>query len=114
MDGKHVNFIVGIEKKLTDLLKELKASESISEIDYKNLKPRGSSFGVLNGLCKTHEKVLDECPPFRPILSAIKTPSYSLAIFLDPLIEPITKNDIAVKIVLNSLRKYVNKILNTF
>ena len=59
-------------------------------------------------------KVLDKCPPFRPILSAIKTPSYSLAIFLPPLIEPITKNDITVKIVLNSLRKYVNKILNTF
>ena len=39
----------------------------------------------------------------------LETPSYSLAIFLDPLIEPITKNDIAVKIVLNSLRKYVKK-----
>ena len=65
MDEKHVNFIIGIEKKLTDLLKELKASESISEIHYKKLKPRGSSFGILNGLCKTHKKVLDKCPPFR-------------------------------------------------
>ena len=83
------------EKKLTNLLKQLKASEAISEIDYKKLK--GSSFGVLYGLCKTHKKVLDKCPPFRPILSAIKTPSYNLAKILVPLFEPITKNNFAVK-----------------
>ena len=61
VDDKHLNFIIGIEKKLTDLLKELKASETISEIDCKKLKPRGSSFGVLYGLCKTHKKVLNKC-----------------------------------------------------
>ena len=86
MDQKHLNFIIGIEKKLTNLLKELKASETISENDYKKLKPRGSSFDVLYGLCKPHKKVLDKCPPFRPILSAIKTPSYNLATFLVLLI----------------------------
>ena len=36
VDSKHLNFIVGIEKKLTDLLKELKTSEAISETNYKN------------------------------------------------------------------------------
>ena len=97
VDDKHLNFIIGIEKKLTNSLKQLKASEAISEIDCKKLKPRGSSFGVLYGLCKTHKKVLDKCPPLRPILSAIKTPSYNLAKFLVPLIEPITKNNFAVK-----------------
>ena len=35
--------IIGIEKKLTNLRKEIKASETISEIDYKKLKPRGSN-----------------------------------------------------------------------
>ena len=29
------------------------------EIDYKKVKPRGFGFGVLYGLCKTHENVLD-------------------------------------------------------
>ena len=94
LDDKHLNFIIGIETKLTDLLKELKASEAMSENDCKKLKPRGSSFGVLYGLCKTHKKVLDKCPP---ILSAIKSPSYNLAKFLVPLIEPITKNNFTVK-----------------
>ena len=74
VDDKHLNSIIGIEKKLTNLLKELKASEAISETDYKKVKPRGFSFGVLYGLCKTHKKVLDKCPSFRSILSAIKTP----------------------------------------
>ena len=37
VDEKHLNFIIGIEKKLTNLLKELKASETISEMITKNL-----------------------------------------------------------------------------
>ena len=36
VDEKHLNFIIAIEKKLTNSLKELKASETISKIDYKN------------------------------------------------------------------------------
>ena len=49
VDEKYPNFIIGIQKKLTNLLKELKASEPNSEIDHKKLKPRGSSFGVSYG-----------------------------------------------------------------
>ena len=47
VDDKHLNYVIGIEKKQTDSLKELKASEAILEIDFKKFKPRGSSFGVL-------------------------------------------------------------------
>ena len=32
VDDKHLNFIIGIEKKPTNLLKELKPSETISEV----------------------------------------------------------------------------------
>ena len=39
----------------------------------------------------------DNCPPFRPILSAIKTPSYKLAKFLVPFLQPITTNLFTVK-----------------
>ena len=35
VDDKHFNFLIGIGKKLNDLLKELKASEAISKVDYK-------------------------------------------------------------------------------
>ena len=51
VDEKYLNFVIGIEKKLTNLLKELKTSETISENDYQKLKPRGSSFGVLYKGC---------------------------------------------------------------
>ena len=97
VDEKNFNFIIGIEKKLTNLLKQLKASETILEIDYKRLKPRGSSFDVLYGFCKTDKRALDKCPLFRPILSAIKTLCYNLAKSLLPLIELITKNNFTVK-----------------
>ena len=40
---------------------------------------------------------LDKCPPLTPILLAIKTPSYNLAKYLLPLIEPITKNNFTFK-----------------
>ena len=93
VDKKHLNFIIGTEKKLNNLLKELKASETNSEIEYKKLKRTGFSFAILYGLCKTHTKVLFKCPPFKPTLSAIKTPSYNLEKYLVSLIEPITKNN---------------------
>ena len=56
---KYLNFIIGIEKKLTNLLKELKALEAISEIDYKKRESKGFIFGVLYGFRKTHIKVLE-------------------------------------------------------
>ena len=55
VNEKHLNFIIGIEKELTNLLKELNVSETISEIDYKKRKPKGFSFIVLYGQCKTHK-----------------------------------------------------------
>ena len=113
MDDKYLDFIIGIEKKLTNLIKELKALEAISEIDYKKLKSKGSTFGVLYGFRKTHIKVLDKCSAFRPVLSIIKTPSCNLTKFLVPLIEAITRNILKLKILLNYLRNYVDKIQNT-
>ena len=41
---------------------------------------------------KTHEKVLDKYPPFRPILLVIKTLSYNLGKFLVPLTIEILGN----------------------
>ena len=92
-----MNLIVNVEKHVTDLLKGLKISEVISETVYKSLKPRASRFGILYGLCKVHEQLVDNCPPFRPNMSAIKTPTYNIASFLVLLLEPITTNMYRVK-----------------
>ena len=85
-ENKELNFIANVEKHITDLLKDLKNSEVISETVCKSLKPRRSISGILYGLCKVHKQLVNNCPPFRPIMSGIKTPTYNLAKFLFPLL----------------------------
>ena len=41
--------------------------------------------------------MIDSFPPFRPVMSAIKTPTYKLPKFLVPLLEPITTNMYTVR-----------------
>ena len=96
-EDKQLNFIVNVEKHITDLLKNFKTSEVISEIVYKNLKPRGSKFGILYALCKVHKQLVDNCPPFKPIMSAVKTTTCNLGKFLIPLPESLTTNMYTVK-----------------
>ena len=47
--------------------------------------------------CKVHKQQVNGCPPFRPILSALQTPTYNLAKFLVPILNPLTKNEYTVK-----------------
>ena len=95
-------------KNISDLLKDLKISEVISETVYESLKPSGSKFGILYGLCKVHKQLVDNCPPFRPIMSAIKTPTYNLSKFLVPLLELITTNMYTVKKIFEFAREITN------
>ena len=67
-EDKQLNFIVNVEKHITDLLKDLKNSEVTSETIHKSLKARGSRFGILYGVCKVHKQLVDNFPPFRPIM----------------------------------------------
>ena len=64
---------------------------------HKRIKAIRSRPGILYGLCKVHKAITDVCPPFRPILSAIGTPSYKLAKFLVPKLSSITFNEFTVK-----------------
>ena len=49
------------------------------------------------GLAKVHKIVTDGIPSFRPILSAIGTPTYKIAKFLVPMLEPLTTNEYTIK-----------------
>ena len=100
-EGKQLNFIVNIEKHITNLLRDLKDSEVISETVYKSLKPKGSRFGILYAFYKFHKQLVDSYPPFRRIMSTIKTPTYNLPNFLVPSLELITTNMYTVKSSLN-------------
>ena len=61
------------------------------------MKPRDSRFGILYALYKVHKQLVNNCPPFTPIMSAIKTPTYNLVKFLVPLLGSITTNMYTVK-----------------
>ena len=51
----------------------------------------------MHGLCKVHKDIIDNCPPFRSILSAINTPTYKSAKFLVPILKSLTSNEYTVK-----------------
>ena len=72
-------------------------SGSLSTEQYKKIKAVGSRPGILYGLCKVHKAITDVCPPFRPILSAIGTPSYKLAKLLVPKLSRVTSNEFTLK-----------------
>ena len=46
------------------------------------------------GSCKVHKASVGDCPPFRPILSALNTPNYKLAKFLVPTLKPLATNEL--------------------
>ena len=92
-----LNFQVSHEKHINEILKRLKFSGSLSDKQYKKIKVVGSRPGVLCGLCKIHKAIVDVCPPFRPILSAIGTPTYKIAKFLVPILSCLTINEFTVK-----------------
>ena len=44
-----------------------------------------------------HKTVANNTPKFRPILSAINTPTYLLAKYLNPILSPLMTNEFTVK-----------------
>jgi hypothetical protein len=97
--NSELDYILEKEEEISKFLKELNDCKVISDEIYKKLKPSGSQPGVLYGLCKVHKGVSADGspPPFRPILSAINTPSYKIAKFLTPLLSKLTKNEFVSK-----------------
>ena len=78
-------------------MKSLEKSGSLTTDQYKKIKAIRCRPGILYGLCEVHKAIIDVCPPFRPILSAIGAPSYKLAKFLVPKLSSITFNEFTVK-----------------
>ena len=72
-----LNFVVNQEKRIDTIFKNLVDSNSMSKGIRKSVKPVGTRSGTMYGLCKVHKQEVDGCPPFRPILSALETPTYS-------------------------------------
>ena len=77
----------------------------------KFVKPVGTRPDIMCGNCKVHKQQVDGCPPFRSVLSALQTPTYNLAKFLVPILNPLTKNEYT-ETHFNLLKRYVSKTLH--
>ena len=94
---------------LAIFLKKLVASVNIFEETWRSFKPVGTRPGIMFGLCKVHKDIIDNCPPFRPILSAINTPTYKSAKFLVPFLKSLTSNEYTVKNLLAFAKEIVEQ-----
>ena len=94
-NGKEINHIVNLDKKITSELRLLKDKETIDKSTYKIIKPVGSRQGILYRLGKIHKETRNGIAPqvYGPILSAIGTPTYKLAKFLMKFLTPTTANE---------------------
>ena len=96
-EGKWLNYIINLENKLKDRFKVLKSEEKISEKEFDNICLVGTTPGILYANPQVHKTVVNNTPKFRPILSAINTPTYLLAKYLNPIFSPLTTNEFTVK-----------------
>ena len=76
-------------------MKKLKNKNVVSEETYNKLRPVGTKPGTLSA--KVHKLFKNGLTPFKPILSAIGTPTYKLAKFVVPVLSNITQNEFTVK-----------------
>ena len=95
-DGTLLNLSIK-KKHVVKVLKKLVEPNSMTGKTRKSLKPVGTRPGVMYGSCKVHKASVENCPPFRLILSALNTPTYKLAKFLVPILKPLTTNEFTVK-----------------
>ena len=92
-----LNFAVNQEKHIDTIFKNLVDPNGMSKEMCKFVKPVETRSGIMYGNCNVHKQQVHGCPPFRLILSALPTPTYNLAKFLVPILNPLTKNEYTVK-----------------
>ena len=95
-EEKHLNFILNNEKRLREIIKSLYEKGCFTESEFLKICPTASKPGILYGQAKVHKPFEDNCPSFRPILSAIATPTYDLPKFLVPILKPLSENEYTV------------------
>ena len=108
-ENKQLYFLITSEKNLKDIIKPLfqnatkKKHDSVYQTE---LRP-----GILYASAKVHKPVIDYCPSFRPILSAIVIPIHNLAKFLVPILSPLTVNKFTVHDSFHFQRELLNLTL---
>ena len=103
-----------IQEEKREPLNKLYQLDMIDKKTYDKLCPVDSHFDILYGLAKVHKQLINNFPPFKPILSAIGTPTYNIAEFLVPFLKPLTTNDYTLKDTFEFSRNILNQNPNLF
>ena len=101
-------FTLKIEDKVNYFLRKLKNSDVISAETCSKLLASGSSPGILYGLPKIHKPDFISNFQFRPIFAAYNCPTYKIAKYLVPLLNPLSNSEFTVE---NSY-EFVSQISN--
>ena len=72
--SKELNFVLNCEKKVIDILKEIKNKNQIIEDLYNKLRPVGSQPGVLYGLAKVLKRLLMDALLFDQLFQPLGHP----------------------------------------
>ena len=108
--GHDINYMTNLAKRITSDLKLLKMKKLLKRLlirttDYLSLDE------VLIRVTKVHREAKNGLPPFRPILSAIGTPTYNLEKFLIPFLKPLPEKNTSPQTYFILLKIYVNETL---
>ena len=97
---KHDNFLNFITSKRKRIHKTYKKLVNSKQDTRRNTKTSETSrnYAWNNVSFKVHKKCVDVFPPFIPILSALQAPTYTLAKFLLPILEPLSTTKYTVKV----------------
>ena len=113
-EKKHYDFFIIVGKKIREPLKELYQVDITGKKSYDKVCPVGSHFGILNDLDEVHKQLINNYPPFRPILLVIAAPIYNIAEFLVLILKPLTTNHYTLKDTFKFLRDILNQNPNFF
>ena len=107
-ERKWINYIINLESKLKDCFKVLKNEKKVSEKEFDSICPVGTMPRILYSNPKVHKTVANNAPKFWPILSALTTPTYLLAKYLNPILSLLTTNEFTVKNTFDFAEEVVN------
>ena len=93
---KILNYLIHMENRVTDFLKNLRHKKEISIEQYKDLSLSGSRPGTMYDSAKVHKIVTNGLLSSRSILYTIGKPTCKLAKFLIPMLEPLTTNEYTI------------------
>ena len=68
----------------------------------------------MHGSFKVHKASVENCPPFRPVLAALNTPTFKLVKFLVLILKSLTKNEFTVKYSFHFAKEIVDQQHNLF